>query len=271
MDPEFGTGTGGRRGTTSPYRLRGGNIFLPARIGRTSYWALLDTGSTRTVVSSRLARRFPLVRRQMAGAIYREVEARVVRIPRIEVLGRRVADDEAIARGPGADRVLSWQLLLGTNTLLDRRLTLDFRRRRVEVDRSDALGRSPEQVPLRCPRGRPFVRARFGERPIVALVDTGSPLCQLNPRFRGIVARTMRRERITDGTGASRREPVLRGPSLRLGPWDLGRPEFTYEPMEIIERKLRSRVDFVLGADVLRAAGGAWTFDRRRHRLSRSE
>ena len=232
-------------------------------MGRGRYWALLDTGSNRTVVSHRLGGRFPTVRRSTMRSVFRELETRIVRIPSIEVLGKQYERRPAVVRPRASDSVLSWTLLLGTDVLLDRRLTVDFRARRVEAGRRGPSARSGGSVPLRCARGRPFVRARLGGRPVVAFVDTGSPLCSLNPNFGRAGARSVRKERITDGSGARSWEPVYRGPRLTLGPWDLGRPEFTRESMAILERFFRTRVDMVLGCGVLRAAGGAWTFERR--------
>ncbi len=256
---------------SSPLRLRRGNLFLPAKVGRVTYWAVIDTGSTRMVVANRISAQFEFLRRKTAGGIFREVQARVVKLPLTEVLGKRYADLPAIVRPRSSDSIISWKLLLGTGVLLDRRLSLNFRTKRVEVGLPESLTHLDGRVPLRCIRGRPFVQARLGGKPVVAFVDTGSPLCQLNPKFEGLRSRVVRKERIVDGTGASSMEAVYRGPGLRLGEWNLGYPEFTREPMDIMERKFRMRVDFVLGANVLCAAGGIWTFDRRLGALSWSK
>lgn len=247
----------------SPLRIRGGNLFLPAKVGRVAYWAVVDTGSTRTVVAHRVSARFEFLRRKTAGGIFRQVETHLVKIPLIEVLGKRYEDLSAVVRPRASDSIISWKLLLGTDVLFDRRLTLDFGAKRVEVGPPERLTSLDGRVPLHCPRGRPFVQARFGGRPVVAFIDTGAPVCHLNSRFGRLEAQQVRKERVTDGTGMSSLEPVYRGPALRLGEWNLGHPEFIRQPMDILERKLRMRVDFVLGANALRAAGGRWTFDRR--------
>jgi hypothetical protein len=252
----------------APLKVRGGNFYAPARIGGVTYPSLLDTGSREAVVSGRLAARFRTYRTVRMRGRLGVSRVRSVRLPRLDFLGKTYPDLRADGRPPSSDAVLSWRVLLGTRVLLDRPLILDLERMRVGAGLPRGPAPRGAHAPLGSARGWPVVRARFGRRPVLALLDTGSPRCALSDRATGVRATTVGTEPVFDVTGARAEEPYFRGPTLRIGPWDLGDVDFFRFPMRHVGQGLGIPVDFVLGANALLAAGGTWTLDRRRGSLA---
>jgi len=196
------------------------------------------------------------------GALFGSVMGKEVRLPPVRFLRKTYDGLSAMVRPSSSDPRIPWKVLLGTDVVLDRRLTLDFSSMTAEAGSRPSKAVPGLRLPLRFRSGRPYVRATFGGRPVFAMIDTGSPLCELDSRVIGIRARETRTEPITDGTGARSVEPVFRGPTLRVGGRRFGAPEFFRSPLRGLESRSRPRCNFVLGANVMIEAAGSWTFDR---------
>lgn len=248
----------------TPFRVRGGNIFAQARLGNQTYLSLVDTGSDRVVLSNRVGRKFRTIRQRHMKGIVGTVPVNEVRLPPIHFLGKTFPKLAAVVRPPLADDHSQLTVILGTNVLLSRPLTIDVEYRSLGVHSRRGGPVFERRSALLFHHGRPYLRATFGGRRVLALLDTGAPLCELDTRVKGIHSRTTREEPMTDGSGAPVVQQVFQGPELRVGDWSLGAPEFWRSPLNRSNLWPGRHPDFVLGANVLLRTGGSWTFDRQR-------
>jgi len=214
------------------------------------------------VVGPRVSARYPRVSKSVLRGVLGCTPTVRVRLPAVTFLGHRFTGLTAKVAPPSRRSEAPWELLLGTDVLLRWPLTLDFGRRLAWFEEEYDGPLSDAVFRMQYHRGRPFLRVRLGRRPLRAMLDTGCSSCILNSRVRGIRAAVVKADEAIDAAGKRSRWTSYRGPALDLGRGALGPFRFVRAPQDIPEKHLGQRVDFVIGANVLRERGGVWTISR---------
>ncbi|MBB5987817.1 retroviral-like aspartic protease family protein [Sphingobium lignivorans] len=159
---------------------RSNRMTMPVEIGGSSYDFLIDTGSQRTIVATELAQRLalpslpPVEIVSMAG----RVTVASVALEGLR-LGEHAIEDLKALSIAHAD--LGGAGLIGLDTLKDKRLTLDFRKRRMDI------GESRRRPPTSDPDTIVVqARSRFGQlilvdsrvegRRVSVILDTGAEM-----------------------------------------------------------------------------------------------
>lgn len=235
---------------------------------------VVDTGANISVVSAELAQRLqlPQVGSAPVHGIAGVLDAPLVRVRKLSVGQVSSVVDKAPVLPRGR---LGVDGLLGMDVLRGRRLTMDFRRERIEIAKS---GPRPSAQPMRsmtrADRRNPvFVvpaRIRFGQLVIVdaeiagvrvlAFLDSGSQstignralleaVARHNPRFtEGLV-----RARLISATGQTATGELAAMPPLRLGGLLIGNLVTAFADLHIFDIwGLRDRPAILVGADVMR-------------------
>lgn len=243
------------------FRLRNGGLIVPVRLGRSVRRALVDTGAKGVVVEARIARSYPTAGRTVLRGVIGSTPTVRVRLPPLELLGRRFTDLTARVAPSGPRSPRDFDLILGTAVLLRRPLVLDFRRRRAwfEPGRSSP---ADEVHRLEFQRARPFLRVRLARKTLRATLDTGCSSCLLNARVRGIRGKKVKVDVAIDTAGKRSRWTSYRGPQLDLGLGRIGAFRFVRAPLGLAEKGLGRPIDFVIGLNVLRERRGIWTICR---------
>jgi len=246
----------------TPFRSRDGQLCTAVRIAGATCQALIDTGSKGHVVDPRISKRFPRVGKSVLRGVLGSVPTVRVQLPAVTFLGHRFTGLTAKVGPPTRRSNPAWDLLLGTDVLLWRPLTLDFRRR-VACFEAGTLATEPEEVfRLRYHRGRPFLTVKLGRKTLRATLDIGCSSCLLNSRVRGIRACVVKTDVAVDVAGRRSRWTSYRGPALDLGRGAMGKSRFVRASLAPAEKGLGQPVDFVVGSNVLRERGGVWTISR---------
>jgi hypothetical protein len=198
MAPRFLIGTASAAQAIPLEIVPYGLAFVAARVGDRAVRALVDTGATQAVqISSRLAAALKLV----GGA------NRAVDLPRLTVGGRSGAEKAQILDGDiervGAEVGTEFDLVLGWPYLSRTPFALDYASAALTFDDA-ADPASAWHVSLVGAAPVPVVDAFLDGRPLRALVDTGAPLSNLDPRRVDAPAGVML-ERALDVAGRSTR------------------------------------------------------------------
>ncbi|ATQ43009.1 retroviral-like aspartic protease family protein [Caulobacter mirabilis] len=240
-------------------------MTIPVRIGNVEgYDFVVDTGADRSVLASDVAAALglPAGRKVLIHGITGQEVTATVRCPALKVGEVTLPPQEL----PVIDRPrLGADGLLGMDVLQNRRLTLDFRQRRLDI--RAASGASPARldprwviVPTDGVHGHlTIISARVGTIAATAFVDSGASMTIANPAL----AQAMRSRRrwqssapqvtlagVTDHavTGEGRIIPQLR----------LGTMSFSHVPVVVCDLhlfrqwRLDDRPAILLGVDVLR-------------------
>jgi len=249
------------RGAT-PLRSRSGQLCVGVRIGSTPRQALIDTGSKGLLIDPKVASRLPRVGKSRIRGVLGSMPTVRVRLPPVTFLGHRFTGLTAKVGPPSLGSESPWDLLLGTEVLLRRPLTLDFRRRLAWFEEKGGSIRTDEEFRLRYHRSRPFLTVKLGSHTLRSTLDTGCGSCLLNSRVRGVYARVVKTDTAVDSAGKRSKWTSYLGPALNLGRGSVGRFRFVRAPLELAEKGLGRPLDFVIGANVLRERGGVWTISR---------
>ena len=202
---------------------RQGGVTVPVTVGALQFHFLLDTGSTRSIVSEEVARQFslrPAARTEvvtMAGTS----TALVVALPATCLAAQCTDDALAIVAPKETLEYGSGQLdgILGGD-VLSRDFTIDYRRRRFEWGGGAGPQRSDDRLPLSIEEGRAIVTARqTADRSLRLVADSGADALILFDS--GLVrslsrASSLNRFALQTLAGTRQGEPVMI-PALRIG------------------------------------------------------
>ena len=177
---------------STPFTLdASGAVVMPVQInGRGTYRLVIDTGSSRSAVSRRLAVEAgaPVVAKAAVVSIGLETNRLVVRLDRVEagtaarldILASVIPDEELRALAPGVDG------LLGQDFLATFDYTIDYRKRTLTWEADPALLRSADRrFKLRPEEGRYLVEIPQGEgrqRALQLVPDSGAAVMVLYER-----------------------------------------------------------------------------------------
>jgi predicted aspartyl protease len=206
----------------------GGAVVIPVRInGHGPYKVIVDTGSSRSAVNSKLAAETgaPVVARTAVVSIGQETNRLVVRLDRVEagpaarsgILASVIPDPDLKTVAPGVDGVLGQDFLAAFD------YTIDYRQRTLSWEAGPALSRSADhRFKLRPEEGRYLVEIpqEAGRHRAIQLVpDSGASVLVLYERDGQLPLSIGRGRRPLDVTGLSGgRHAVLSTlPELRIG------------------------------------------------------
>lgn len=177
---------------STPFALdAGGAVVIPARInGHGPYKLIVDTGSSRSAVSRKLAVETgaPVVARTAVVSIGQETNRLVVRLDRVEagpaarpdILASVIPDEDLKAIAPGVDGVLGQDFL----AMFD--YTIDYRKRTLTWEADPALVRSTvNRFTLRPEEGRYTVEIpqdQGRQRALRLVPDSGASVMVLYER-----------------------------------------------------------------------------------------
>jgi hypothetical protein len=180
---------------TVPAQLFGNHLVVEAKWDRTGpYRFLVDTGSSVTLVTPALARRYP--GRELPPAFAEPVRVRgadgtVVELPRatlrrLELGGVRFADLDVVLHDCAALSAhfgVKIDGVLGFPLFREALLTLDYPGSRVVLQPARTAPTLPGTViPFDDARKTPLITLKVGERSLIALIDSGSDAAfSLNP------------------------------------------------------------------------------------------
>jgi predicted aspartyl protease len=178
-------GTGATASSTPFDLLEDGSIVVPVTIGGTGpYRFVLDTGSSRTVISTRLARslRLPFIAKTMMVTPAGRNDAYIVRLAGLAVDGRSSVDVSAAVMP--ADRYAAGQQvdgLIGQDVLSSMVYTIDYGRRTVEWHQpGDVLAGARLPLNIRDNRILVSLAQRDGDsKPLYLVPDSGSDVLVL--------------------------------------------------------------------------------------------
>jgi len=193
--PRPGRTTLGAPLVTLPAQSLGNCLIVEAKWDRGGpYHFLVDTGSSVTLVTPTLAKRYaakdapppdaPRVRVASADGGFTELPATTIQ--RLD-FGDLRFDDVPVLIYDCAPLTAHFGLkidgVLGFPLFRETRLTLDYPRTRVIVQRANSTALTPgSTVPLDDASKTPLIRVRLGDRTLVALIDSGSDApFSLNP------------------------------------------------------------------------------------------
>jgi aspartyl protease len=175
--PEKATATPEPRFVAPTRRDRIGRIWAPVMINGTGPFRLvLDTGATHSAVTADVALSLGLALNDSESVVLHGVTGTAT-VPTIPIDGMTVGDVELPSRRlaivsnalGGADGIL------GTEGLLDKRITIEFRNDRITIARSRAerSGFDFITIPFKLANGLPVVDAQIGLVLAKAVIDTG--------------------------------------------------------------------------------------------------
>jgi predicted aspartyl protease len=200
-----------------------GGVMVPVTVGALPFHFLVDTGSTRSVVSKSVARQLALrpVARTEVVSISGASTAEVVALPETCVATQCTDDALAIV---APDNVLAFGAsspdgVLGGD-VLSRDFTIDYKHRRFEWDDRPGIQRVGDRLPLSVQDSRAIVSAPQSRGLSLRLVaDSGADVLVLfdTELTRSLsTASGLNRFSLQTLGGARRAEPVLI-PMLRIG------------------------------------------------------
>jgi predicted aspartyl protease len=213
----------------TPFTLdAGGGVVIPVQInGRGPYRLVVDTGSSRSAVSRKLAVETgaPVVARTEVVSIGQETSRLVVKLDRVEagpaarpdILASVIPDEELRALTPGVDGVLGQDFLAAFD------YTLDYRKRTLTWEADPALlGSADHRFKLRPEEGRFLVDIPAGEgrpRALRLVPDSGAAVMVLYERDGRLPLPVGPGRRPVDVTGLSggRRAVLSTLTELRIG------------------------------------------------------
>ncbi|HKW01347.1 MAG TPA: retroviral-like aspartic protease family protein [Vicinamibacterales bacterium] len=216
-------------GSFTPFTVdAGGAIVIPVRVnGHGPYKVIVDTGSSRSAVSSRLAAGAgaPVVARTSVVSIGQETNRLVVHLDRVEagpaartdILASVIPDPDLKAIAPGVDGVLGQDFLAAFD------FTIDYRQRTLSWEADPALSRQADhRFKLRPEEGRFLVAIPQEEgrhRALQLVPDSGASVLVLYERDGQLPLSVGRGGRPLDVAGLSggRRAVLSTLPELRIG------------------------------------------------------
>jgi predicted aspartyl protease len=257
-----------------------GRIMAPVWLnGQGPFLFIVDTGANRTVLSPETARRLGIDVNGAARALVHGVtgsesaplarvrELRAGRIVRRDV-NMPVVSSRVHAAADG---------MLGADNLAGTRLTVDFRRNRIDIidaGPSAPVSRGAMSMPAEMRFGLlPLVRGKVGGVEIGAVLDTGAERSIGNGALRAALA--AQRENIRENgetlvfgaVGPNVMADVVWVPRLRIGSGDISRLPILFADTHVFRMwRLEATPSLLLGMDVIGQLD-AITIDYRRNRV----
>jgi predicted aspartyl protease len=236
-----------------------GRIWAPVLInGQGPFRLVLDTGASRSALLPRVARALNIPMQPAAMRVHGvtgSADVSTVTIRQLEV-GELLMGTSTLPIVPdvfgGADGVL------GNEALGDKRISIDFRRDRIEIMRSKSERPSVglSKIPLKLTRGKLLsFQTRIGAVPTTAVIDTGAQRTIGNQALRTALNRTQRKWQQEEIIGVTL--DVERGDNIRTPPISMGRATITgarvtFTDTPIFEHwELTKDPAVLLGMDVL--------------------
>lgn len=237
---------------------------IPIRIGGKGPWNfIIDTGSQRTVIANDLARQLSLAPRRTVTILSMtgRSETGTVAVPRLDFAGGAVDAFEA----PVLEAAnLGAAGLLGLDSLHAKRVTLDFRRNRMEVSDSRSTRSKPvdpDTIVVEAKRRKGqliLLDSEVNDMRVAVMLDTGSNFSIGNPALRDkLIARKRAPElltaTLTSVTGGELIGQVARIKSVRMGRVTLTQvPVLFADASPFAELGLSDKPALLLGISALR-------------------
>lgn len=242
-----------------------GRILAPVWLnGRGPFLFIVDTGANRTVLSPETARKLGIDARNGGRAVVHGVTgselAPIARVAELRIgrIARRDVDMPVVSSRVHAQA----DGMLGADNLAGTRLSVDFRRNRIDISESGSAPPRPRQstsLPAQMRFGLlPLVRGRVGGVEIEAVVDTGAERSIGNGALRA--ALIAQRARIQDegqtlvfgAVGPSVMADVLWVPRLRVGAGNITKLQLLFADTHVFHIwRLEQKPALLLGMDVI--------------------
>jgi hypothetical protein len=228
-----------------PMTLAHGLAFTEVDLpGHGPVLALVDTGANASAVDSRLAADLPRLETAQVIGTTGAFEVDLVRLEGLRVGELRLPPLRATRRELGgllAPEGRTVGMILGSDALAGRAVTLDFVESRIEI--GGATPHDPAGVAMLLDEGIPAISATLGGVDLWLRIDTGASLFDTEDVYVNLPAHAW--ERVSEhapkrapsttllGTGADGREvplPVFSIEGVRIGPLELERAHVIVQP-----------------------------------------
>jgi predicted aspartyl protease len=242
-------------------RDRIGRVWAPVLInGQGPFRLVLDTGASGSAVIASVAQQLGISLEDARTVHLHGVTGSAV-VPAIEVDSIEVGD--LLLEGKRlpvvADAFGGAEGVLGSEGLLDKRISIDFRRDQISIMRSRRQSAAPafSEIPLTLGRNRLLtLDVRIGSVPVKAILDTGAQVTVGNRALRELLRRrpkdTGLTQEIMGVTLDVARGELVPIPTMYIGPIEVRGLRLTFGDMSIFERWRYTREPALLiGMDVI--------------------
>ncbi|GAB4478302.1 MAG: hypothetical protein Kow0088_18010 [Anaerolineales bacterium] len=251
-------------------------LFAPLQLGKKDTWAHLDTGASGNMITATEAQALESIEKRVLQAGIGQQDVKQVRLSSLQFLGKRFDDTTAIVfDGDSYFGEVPFQIsmTLGEDVLLAEPLVLDFKRLWVGYAKRHLREDLPSFA-LDCTSGLPFINLGWGQRELSTIFDTGASYCILNAahlqELSALPPQVYALE-VRDPAGGQGEMPIYRLENLSIGEIRLGRCEAFIVNLEPVEQRLKKRIDFVLGANLMLTSALVWVLDKEHGRTLVSE
>ncbi len=236
-----------------------GRIWAPVLInGQGPFRLVLDTGASKSALLPRVARALNIPMQATAMRVHGvtgSADVSTVTIQQLEV-GELLMGTSTLPIVPdvfgGADGVL------GNEALGDKRISIDFRRDRIQImrSRSERPTAGLSKIPLKLTRGKLLsFKTKIGAVATTAVIDTGAQRTIGNQALRTALnrrARNVTQEEIIGVTLDVERGDNIRTPPITMGKATITGARVTFTDTAIFEHwQLTEEPAVLLGMDVL--------------------
>lgn len=258
-------------------RDRVGRIWVPVLInGRGPFRLVLDTGATHSAVTAKVAETLGLPP-QYPGSITLRGATGTVKVPAIPIetleVGELLMLPKRLPIVP--DALGGAEGILGTDGLMDKRVTIEFKHDKITIMRSRNEGAGPGfvTIPVKLMRGRLLaVDAWLGGVRTKAIIDTGGQATLGNLALRDALAghrskQTAVPDQVTGATLDVQTGDRISTPAIMMGDIMVRNSAMTFADFAIFQYwKMTDEPTMLIGMDVLGLIE-TLIIDYRRHEL----
>jgi predicted aspartyl protease len=258
-------------------RDRIGRVWVPVHLdGKGPFRMVLDTGAMHSAVTQKTAERMGLPLGDGRRVLVQGATGSAI-TPSIEVDNLSVGD---LSVDPDYLPVVPYAFggaegLLGTDGMHDQRISIDFRRDRIDISRSRNRRAAPGYWTVRfLPDAQNLlvVRATIGGKTVRAIIDTGAHSTVGNLALQALLARQLKkvaneRTEVHGATGAVQIGTGARVSTIRLGELVVMDAPVTFADLHLFNNwKMGDEPALLIGMDIIGLVE-AIVIDYRRHEL----
>lgn len=239
-------------------------LYAPATVNGRATNGLIDTGANRCSISPQLAEGLPVERTAIVHGALSAQQSNRVRLESLSFLDSIRNDLEVSVGVIAGGAPFEVGCLLDATTLLSKPLALSFKEQQigfVEPPFRDDLVR----VPLEVVETLPFITCTLDGTTFHTIFDTGAGYSVINSARRKTLAPRAHHaydlNDVGDANQARQTVSVWESGPLEVGGFSLGHCAFLEMDLSVLETKLQTQVDFILGVNTLLTANLVFVMD----------
>ncbi len=250
----------------NPFTMHEFRLYAPVAVNGSATYALLDTGATRCSISPLLAKGLPVERTGMSHGALSSRQSNKVRLKSLNFLDSTQNDLEVSVDVPEAFESMPFEVgaTLDAATLLSKPLALSFKEQQVGSVTSP-LREDLVCVPLELFMSLPFITCVLDAKPLHTIFDTGAGYSVINKARQAESAphawHAYDLHEVGDVNGVAQTINVWESGPFEAGSISLGTCTFLAMDLSVLETKLQTQVDFILGINTLLTANAVLVVD----------